>query len=219
MKKALALTLTTLTLALAAPLAQAQTFKAGDILARVRVVNIDPADKDSVVLTPAQATLTGLPADPAVTVNSKTIPEVDFTYFFSPNLAAELILTYPQKHDVLVNGGKVGTLKHLPPVISLQYHFTNFGAFKPYVGVGLNATFFSSVNLPAPGGVQLSIKKHSYGLSGQVGLDYIVDNKWSINLDVKKVQLDTTLYGNGTLDLGKIKVNPLLVGIGVGYKF
>lgn len=213
------LALTALALVMAAPIAQAQTFKAGDILARARVVNLDPADKDSVTLTAGQAALTGLPTDPAVTVNSKTIPEVDFTYFFSPNLAAELILTVPQKHDVLVNGGKVGTLKHLPPVVSLQYHFTDLGAFKPYVGVGLNVTLFSSVNLPAPGGVQLSIKKRSYGLAGQIGVDYAIDKQWSLNLDVKKVKLDTTLYGNGTLNLGKITVDPLLVGIGVGYKF
>lgn len=217
MKKTFALT--ALALIAAAPLAQAQTFKAGDILARFRVVNIDPADKDTVTLTPAQATLTGLPVDPAVTVNSKTIPEVDFTYFLSPNLAAELILTYPQKHDVLVNGGKVGTLKHLPPVLSLQYHFTDFGAFKPYVGVGVNATFFSGVSLPAPGGVQLSIKKQSYGLSGQIGFDYAISNQLSLNVDVKKVQIDTTLYGAGTLNLGKVKVDPVLVGVGIGYKF
>jgi outer membrane protein len=189
--------LAALALAMAAPVAHAQAYKAGDILARARIVNLDPA----------------------VTVNRKTIPEVDFTYFFSPNLAAELILTYPQKHDVLVNGGKVGTLKHLPPVISLQYHFSDLGAFKPYIGIGLNATFFSSVKLPAPGGVQLSIKKQSYGLSGQVGFDYALDKTWSLNVDVKKVKLDTTLYGAGTLDLGKVKVDPLLVGIGVGYKF
>lgn len=211
--------LAALALAMAAPTAHAQAYKAGDILARARLVNIDPADKDSVTLTAAQAALTGLPTDPAVTVNSKTIPEVDFTYFFSPNLAAEIILTYPQKHDVLLNGAKIGTLKHLPPVISLQYHFSDLGAFKPYVGVGLNATFFSSVNLPAPGGVQLSIKKQSYGLSGQIGFDYALDKTWSLNVDLKKVKLDTTLYGAGTLDLGKIKVDPLLLGIGVGYKF
>lgn len=217
MKKTLALT--ALALLAAAPLAQAQSFKAGDILVRARAVHIDPADKDTVVLTAGQAALTGLPTDPAVTVNSKTIPEIDITYFFSPNLSAELILTYPQKHDVLVGAAKVGTLKHLPPVLSFQYHFTNFGAFKPYLGVGLNATFFSSVNLPAPGGVQLSIKKQSYGLSGQVGFDYSFNQQWSLNVDVKKVQLDTTLYGAGTLNLGKIKVDPLLVGVGVGYKF
>lgn len=188
----------------AAPAASAQV--AGDLLVRGRLVNIDPANKDTIAALD-------------VSVSSKVIPEVDFTYFLSPNLAAELILTYPQKHDVLVNGGKVGTLKHLPPVLSLQYHFTDFGAFKPYVGVGVNATFFSGVSLPAPGGVQLSIKKQSYGLSGQIGFDYAISNQLSLNVDVKKVQIDTTLYGAGTLNLGKVKVDPVLVGVGIGYKF
>ncbi|MFT3666804.1 OmpW/AlkL family protein [Piscinibacter sp.] len=189
---------------LAAPmLAQAQDFKAGDVLARVRAVNIDPANKDSIAIT-------------NVSVSDKTIPEVDFTYFLSPNLAAELILTYPQKHDVSssAHGGKIGTLKHLPPTLTLQYHFTDFGAFKPYVGAGLNYTRFSSVNLPAG----FSIDKNSVGLALQAGLDYALDSRWSINFDLKKVQIRTDLKAGGT-GLGKIKVDPLLIGVGVGYRF
>ena len=103
-------------------------------------------------------------------------------------------------------------------MISVQYHL-DFGSFKPYVGLGLNATFFSSVKLPAPGGVQLSIDKRSYGLAGQIGFDYLIDKTWSVNLDIKKVKLDTTLFGAGTINLGKVTVDPLLVGFGVGYKF
>jgi outer membrane protein len=183
------------------PLAQAQMFKGGDFLARVRAVNIDPANQDSIAV-----------AD--VTVSNKVIPEVDFSYFFSPNLAAELVLTYPQKHDVSVNGSVVGSLKHLPPVLSVQYHFTDLGAVKPYVGVGLNYTHFSSVNLPAG----FTIDKNSTGLSLQAGLDYAIDSKMSLNLDIKKVQIRTDLHLNGA-NLGTIKVDPLLVGIGVGYKF
>lgn len=69
-----------------------------------------------------------MPAN-AITVNDKTIPEVDITYFFTPNIAAELVLTVPQKQTVTVQpsalGGPVdiGTFKHLPPTMMLQYHF------------------------------------------------------------------------------------------------
>lgn len=184
--------------AMAAPAAHAQ--KAGDIVARARVVYIDPADKDSI---------DGVD----VSVSTKTIPEVDFTYFFSPNLAAELILTYPQKHDVSANGTKIGTLKHLPPTLSVQYHFP-LGAFKPYVGAGLNYTRFSSVDLPAG----FSIDKSSTGLSLQGGFDYAIDSKWSLNFDVKKVTIRTDLSVGGT-NVGTIKVDPWLIGVGVGYKF
>lgn len=185
------------------PLAQAQSFKAGDLLVRGRAVYIDTANKDSIAITD-------------VSVSKKTIPEVDISYFFSPNLAAELVLTYPQKHDVSssAHGGKIGTLKHLPPTLSLQYHFAPIGTIKPYLGAGINYTRFSSVNLPAG----FSIEKNSVGLSIGGGVDFAIDNRWSLNLDVKKVRIRTDLSSAGT-DLGTIKVDPWLVGLGVGYKF
>lgn len=183
-----------------APVA-AQAQAAGDIVMRARIVNLNPADKDTIALG-------------AVTVNSKTFPEVDFTYFFSPNLAAELILTYPQKHDVRLDGANIGSLKHLPPTLTLQYHFGAGSGFKPYVGAGLNYTRFSSVNLPAG----LSIDKNSFGLALQAGVDFAIDSRWSLNLDVKRVAIRTDLSSGGT-NLGTIKVDPTLFAVGVGYKF
>ena len=111
----------------------AQAAEPSPWLVRVRAVNLDSANKDS----------TGLD----LSVNDKVIPEVDVSYFFTPNLAAELVLTYPQKHDVRAGGTKIGSLKHLPPTLTVQYHFDGMGAFKPYVGAGLNYTRFSNVDL------------------------------------------------------------------------
>jgi outer membrane protein len=177
---------------------------AGDIVARVRAVQITPADEDTVAITD-------------VSVSKKTIPEVDFTYFLSPNLAAELILTYPQKHDVSssAHGGKIGTLKHLPPTLTLQYHINDFGAVKPYVGAGLNYTNFSKVDLLNGAG---DVERGSFGLALQAGVDYKLDSKLSLNFDVKKVQIRTDLSAGGA-NLGTVKVDPLLVGIGIGYKY
>ncbi|MEX8496131.1 OmpW family protein [Sphaerotilus sp.] len=202
MSKKIGLALVALCALSAAPMASAQV--AGDTLVRVRAVNIDPANKDTI------PTLD-------VSVSSKVIPEVDFTYFISPNLSTELILTYPQKHDVSANGAAVGTLKHLPPTLTLQYRFNDLGlgAFTPYVGAGLNYTHFSSVDL---GGGTLSVDKNSFGLSLQAGVDYAIDRTWSVNFDVKKVQIRTDLSSGGT-NLGTLKIDPLLVGVGVGYKF
>lgn len=147
-----------------------------------------------------------------VSLENRWIPEVDVSYFFTPNFAAELVLTYPQKHDVRLNGGKIGTLKHLPPTLLGQYHFTGMGAFKPYVGAGVNYTRFSNVDIA---GGALTVKKSSWGPALQVGFDYALDKNWSLNFDVKKIYMDTTVSGG----IGKFKVDPILVGVGVGYRF
>ncbi|MBQ0133490.1 MAG: OmpW family protein [Comamonas sp.] len=153
-----------------------------------------------------------------VSINNKTLPEVDISYYFTPNFAAELILTVPQKQDVRLNGAKIGTLKHLPPVLLAQYHVTGLGAFKPYVGAGVNYTRFSSVNIA---GGAVTIDKNSFGAAIQVGFDYALDKNWSLNLDVKKVSLGTKVdaTGAGLGKLGKLKVDPVLIGVGVGYRF
>jgi len=169
-------------------------------MVRVHALNLDSANKDS----------TGLD----LTVNNKVFPEVDISYFFTPNIAAELVLTYPQKHTVKAGGTEIGTLKHLPPTLSLQYHFTDMGAFKPYVGAGLNYTHFSSVNLPAG----VDIKRNSYGLAVGAGFDYDIQKNVYLNVDVKKVQIKTTVSAGGS-DIGDFKVDPLLVGVGVGFRF
>lgn len=188
-------------LATVASLASAPAVAAdGPWLVRVRAVNLDSANKDS----------TGL----GLSVNDKVIPEVDISYFFTPNIAAELILTYPQKHDLRSNGDKIGSLKHLPPTLTVQYHFDGMGAFKPYVGAGVNYTRFSSVELPAGVGIE----KDSFGFALQVGADYEISKNVYLNLDIKKVQIRTDVSANGSKQ-GTFKVDPLLVGIGVGYRF
>ena len=190
--------------ALTSGAAMAQNYpQDGKWMVRARAVHLDSANKDS----------TGL----GLSVNDKVIPELDISYFFTPNFAAELILTYPQKHKLRssVVGGQIGTLKHLPPTLLAQYHFTNLGAFKPYVGAGINYTRFSSVNLDVP---DVSIKKNSWGPAMQVGFDYALDKNWSINFDVKKVYIKTNVYAAGN-NIGKFKVDPLLVGVGLGYRF
>ncbi|BCX53626.1 MULTISPECIES: OmpW/AlkL family protein [Comamonas] len=158
----------------------------------------------------------GAAGDAGVSINNKWMPELDVSYFFTPNIAAELVLTYPQKHDVRLNGGKIGSLKHLPPTLLAQYHFTNFGAFKPYVGAGVNYTRFSNVDI-LDGAV--TVKKNSFGGALQVGFDYALDKNWSLNFDIKKVYLGTKITGAGVFENTKFKVDPWLVGVGVGYRF
>ena len=174
-------------------------------LVRVRAVHLDSANKDS----------TGL----GLSVNNKTIPEVDITYFFNKNVAAELILTVPQKHDLRSNGTNIGSLKHLPPSLLLQYHFDAPG-FKPYVGVGVNYTRFSSVRFDPAVAAALnpSIDKNSWGGALQVGVDIPLNKNLSLNFDVKKVYIKTDVFAGG-VKAGTFKVDPVLVGVGLGWRF
>lgn len=188
---AAALTLATL------PAAHAQD--SGDWIVRARALHLDSADKDN----------TGLD----LSLKNKTFPEVDITYFFTPNIAAELVLTYPQKHDLRASGDKIGSLKHLPPTLSLQYHFTGM-SFRPYLGAGINYTRFSSVDLPAG----VDIDRSSWGLALGAGVDVPVGNGWLVNVDVKKVQIRTDVSAAGS-NLGSFKVDPLLVSVGFGKRF
>ena len=194
------------TLAAALPAAAQDT---GNWIVRARAVHLDSANKDG----------TGL----GLSINNKWLPEVDFTYFLSPNLAAELILTVPQKqtvHSSVLNADG-GTFKHLPPTLTLQYHFTNLGGFRPYVGAGVNYTRLMSVKLDAASnavGADVDLKRNSYGLALQLGVDVPLGGGWLLNADVKKVQISTKVLADGA-SVGRFKVDPLLIGIGIGKRF
>ena len=172
-------------------------------MVRVRAVNIDMANKDA----------TGL----GLTVNNKTIPEVDVTYFFNKNMAAELVLTVPQKQTVnsTVLAADIGTFKHLPPTLTLQYHFDGSSDMKPYVGAGVNYTQITQVNLLSGGA---NLDSHSWGTALQAGIDFPIDKNLSFNIDIKKVSINTNVYVGG-VNNGVLKLNPTLIGVGLGYRF
>lgn len=177
----------------------AQQATEGPWMVRARAVHLDSANGDS----------TGL----GLSVNNKTIPEVDVSYFFNKNMAVELVLTVPQKHTLSSKGAEIGTLKHLPPALLAQYHF-DAGGFKPYVGAGINYTRFSSVNLPAG----VDIDRNSWGPALQVGVDIPLGGNMYLNFDLKKVYIRTDVSAGG-VKLGTFKVDPVLAGVGLGWRF
>lgn len=181
--------------------AMAQASGEGPWLLRARAVHLDMANKDG----------TGL----GLSVNDKTIPEVDVSYFLSPNIAAELVLTVPQKQTVYSGGTSIGTFKHLPPTLLLQYHFTGLNGYKPYVGAGINYTRITSVNLLNG---TAGLENDSWGGALQAGLDISLDRNWSLNFDVKKVYIRSDVFVGG-LNQGTLKLDPVFVGVGLGYRF
>ena len=163
-----------------------------------------------------------------LSTDDKVVPELDITYFFTRNIAAELILG-TTKHSVTgagtIDGIPVGTAWLLPPTLTLQYHFVDLGAFKPYVGAGVNYTWFYSQSAAneTVGGVTVtdSHLHNSFGAALQVGFDYMIDQHWGLNVDVKKLFLRPDWNGtiNGAAFTGKVNLDPWLIGAGVVYKF
>lgn len=170
-------------------------------MVRVRAVNLNSANTDS----------TGL----GLTINNKVIPEVDISYFFNKNVAAELILTVPQEHNLESKGTKIGTVEHLPPTLLVQYHFDSNGGAKPYIGAGVNYTRFTRTDIL---GGAATLDKDSWGGALQVGVDIPLSKGMYLNFDLKKVYIKSNVYV-GTANAGDFKVDPVLFGIGLGWRF
>ncbi|OGS69875.1 MAG: OmpW family protein [Flavobacteria bacterium RIFCSPLOWO2_12_FULL_35_11] len=154
-----------------------------------------------------------------VDVSTAVVPELDFTYFFDENWAAELILA-TAKHNVDVDLGTGIDLGHvwiLPPTLSLQYHFTG-GTVKPYLGAGINYTFFYGID---EGDVDAMDYEDAVGFSMQGGLDFDLNDYWFLNVDLKKLLLKTDVEvdtGEGVIPV-EVDLNPWIIGVGIGVKF
>ncbi len=156
-----------------------------------------------------------------IKASTDQIPELDFTKFFNDNIAAELILG-TSKHNISVinsslgSSSGLGSVKLLPPTLTMQYHFNPKGKIRPYAGAGLNYTIFYGAKT---GGVANSIRYQDHlGYAFQAGFDYMIDDKFSVNFDVKKILLKTHAVVNNSIS-AKVNLDPWLVGFGVGYHF
>lgn len=172
-----------------------------------------------------------------VDISNSFIPELDFTYFFTENIAAELILG-TTKHDVKTTGSDIsavggstnasvdlGSVYLLPPTLTVQYHFFPMKEkiFKPYVGAGVNYTIF--YNEKAGSVVKDVQYDNAFGFAAQLGFDLMLDDTFFINLDVKRlflstdVTVDASNLAAGLSIPAEVDINPWLLGFGVGMKF
>lgn len=152
-----------------------------------------------------------------VDVSSKFGPTFNLDYKFCRNFTVDLLAALPYTHDISLNGTKVGTTQHLPPVLSLQYHPLADSAFDPFFGVGVNYTMFFNTSLSgAPGALDL---KNSLGYALQAGLDYrFKGTPWRVGADVRYIDIEPKAYLYGQ-EIGTVKIDPLAYGITVGYAF
>lgn len=178
----------------------------GDILARFRVINVNPDVSVDRTLSTA-----------GVDVDDQTNVELDFTYMITDHIGAELILG-TTRHEVTSKMGSLGKVSVLPPTLTLQYHFNPEGQVRPYAGVGINYTRFYNDGLKL-GGQDLSIDKNSWGAALQVGTDIALSKDIFLNLDVKKVYISTDVNHPDLGKLGTLDIDPWIFGIGIGTRF
>lgn len=184
---------------------------AGDWLVRGRVINVAPDES---------ATITPIGGD--VSIDTSIVPELDITYFVADQWAFELILGVTP-HDVRAVGTgagdiDLGDVTLLPPTLTLQYHFSPDGDVRPYVGAGVNYTYFFNEDLPT-GGIATSIDYDaSFGYALQAGADFQVSDDWFLNVDVKYVDIDTDVTINGAI-AADVEIDPVIFGVGFGRRF
>ena len=176
----------------------------GDILMRVRVIDIVPQNTGE------------------VSARDKVALDIDFTYMVSDHFGVELLLDTSSEHDVVLAGGSadVVSTKVLPPALIAQYHVSPASSVRPYIGIGVNYTlFFDESSTDVLGDTDVSIDA-STGLVFQAGVDFDIADGWYANVDFKKMDINSkaTLTGdvNGEFD---VNVDPVVIGIGVGMKF
>lgn len=204
-------------LAAAFPAVAQQAATEGNWMVRVRAVNVNTANGSTPI--PSLA----VPSN-AIHVEDKVIPELDVSYFFTKNLAAELILTYPQKHDVKVTSSAVGPFKAgsfhlLPPTLTAQWHFNPEGTFRPYVGAGITYSVYSSDKLRVPGVTGLHLDRDYIGPAIQAGFDVKLTNNLFLNFDIKKAHVRSDVENDAGVKVSRVKVDPVLAGIGIGWRF
>ncbi|EJM74658.1 MAG: OmpW/AlkL family protein [Pseudomonas sp.] len=222
-----------LALALAAPLAHAH--EAGDILIRAGAITVNPeADSSSVKVD--QGPLAGADLGGKATMSSDTQLGLNFAYMLTNHLGIELLAATPFEHDVKLKGtalsaanGKLGTLKHLPPTLSLVYYpLDPKSAFQPYVGGGINYTYIYDEHVGSQAqsaGFSNFKAENSWGLAWQVGADYMLTDNIMINAQVRYIDIDTraTVENNsiapGTRARVDVDVDPFIYMVGLGYKF
>lgn len=214
----------TVVVALALMSAAAQAHREGEFIVRAGLAQVDPKESsDSLEVAGAALGGTGVGLDSAAALGLAA------TYMLTDKVGIEVLAATPFQHTIAAKGlgiDWVGSTKHLPPTISLQYYPLNAGsAIQPYVGVGLNYTTFFQESVSGQAKAALGASNleldDSTGLAVQVGVDWHLSDRWLLNAAVWRMDIDTT----GTLDtaLGRVKVDvdvdPWAYMVGVGYKF
>ncbi|MCC5071760.1 outer membrane beta-barrel protein [Xanthomonas campestris pv. campestris] len=154
-----------------------------------------------------------------VDVGTDIRPTITAEYFIADNWGIEVLAALPFEHDINIRGlGRVGSTKHLPPVVSLQYHFNSQGKVSPFVGAGINYTrFFSTETSGALAGNDLDLDA-SWGLAAHAGLDVKISDRGALRVDLRWIDIDSDASLNGNR-IGTVNIDPLVYGVAYVHRF
>ncbi|QFT99460.1 Outer membrane protein W precursor [Roseovarius sp. THAF8] len=193
--------------ALVAGAAPALAQERGDVSLGIGLAGVIPESGNGVLAGPTP-----------ISVDNGYSLQLTGEYFIANNLGVELLAAWPFAHDVDTGGVKIGEVKHLPPTLSLQYHFTNKGNITPFIGAGINYTTFTESKAVGPlAGNDLDLDD-SWGLALHAGLDYRVSDKGALRTDVRWMNIESDVKLNG-VDIGKAKINPWVFGVSYVHTF
>lgn len=148
-------------------------------------------------------------------INDVVRPTFDITYMIRDQWGVELFLSTFWRHNLQVTSPtgttNFGTIKLLPPTVSLQYHFNPEGRLRPYAGLGLNYTFLSD---ESPGALSVG---NSIGPAAQLGFDVQISKRLFLNVSARYIDIDGDAR-LGATNLGSVEVDPFIYGMHFGYK-
>ena len=136
-------------------------------------------------------------------------------YFIRDNLGIELLAATPFEHDIDLEGGiDAGSTKHLPPTLSLNYHFPTNSPWKPYVGAGINYTAFFEEDSDL-GKLELD---DSWGYALQAGIDYQFNDTGAVRFNVRYIDIESDVELDGQ-DIGTAEIDPVIWTIAYVFSF
>lgn len=140
-----------------------------------------------------------------------------------PNVGVELVLGVPPKITGTATGsvaflGEVLSARNVAPTVLFNYHFGEAAdAVRPYVGVGVNYTRFTSIKSKLAPQVQMS---DSVGLAVQAGVDYWFNKQWGMFASIASLQVKSDLVAAGsTVIQTTIDFRPIVYSAGLSFRF
>jgi outer membrane protein len=189
-----------------------QGLTAGAFLLRGRIVGVFPDNGNS--------TITRIGG--YIQVNDSVSPEFDLSYFVTDHIAIEgetgVSHSTLTAEDTQLGNAAIGKVWSAPAVLVAQYHLLPHSRFNPYLGAGIAVLPYFGEQ-PAGGLVQQLSVRSEVGAALQAGFDYRFADHWYGNVDLKQLFVASYASVDNGLITSTGHVNPLIVGLGIGYKF